>query len=181
MKRGLPRALMTDNGAAMMAEEFTAGLATLGIVHQPTLPYSPYQNAKQESFWGRVEGRLMAMLEGEDALTLELLNQATQAWVEHEYHRTHHAEIGDTPLARYLAGPNVARPCPSTAELLAALPHRDHTPPAPLRRHREPRRPALRDPRALSPPRARASVRYARWDLAASISSMRAPAPSCAR
>ena len=121
MKRGLPRALMTDNGAAMMAEEFTAGLATLGIVHQPTLPYSPYQNAKQENFWGRVEGRLMAMLEGEDALTLELLNNATQAWVEHEYHRTHHAEIGDTPLARYLAGPNVARPCPLASDLMAAF------------------------------------------------------------
>jgi transposase InsO family protein len=121
MKRGLPRALMTDNGAAMMAEEFTAGLATLGIVHQPTLPYSPYQNAKQENFWGRVEGRLMAMLEGEDVLTLELLNHATQAWVEQEYHRTHHAEIGDTPLARYLAGPNVARPCPLASELKAAF------------------------------------------------------------
>ena len=65
MKRGLPRALMTDNGAAMLAEETVTGLATLGIVHQTTLPYSPYQNAKQESFWGRVEGRLMAMLEGE--------------------------------------------------------------------------------------------------------------------
>jgi putative transposase len=121
MKRGLPRALMTDNGAAMMAEEFTAGLATLGIVHQPTLPYSPYQNAKQENFWGRVEGRLMAMLEGEHTLTLELLNNATQAWFEHEYHRTHHAESGDTPLARYLAGPNVVRPCPLASELVAAF------------------------------------------------------------
>ena len=69
MKRGLPRALMTDNGAAMLSQEVTTGLATLGVVHQTTLPYSPYQNAKQESFWGRVEGRLMAMLEGEQALT----------------------------------------------------------------------------------------------------------------
>ena len=96
MKRGLPRALMTDNGAAMLAEETVSGLARLGIVHQTTLPYSPYQNAKQESFWGRVEGRLMAMLEGEQALTLDLLNQATQAWVEQEYHRTHHSEIDAT-------------------------------------------------------------------------------------
>ncbi len=71
MKRGLPRALMTDNGAAMLADETVTGLAALGIVHQTTLPYSPYQNAKQESFWGRVEGRLMAMLEGEQALTLD--------------------------------------------------------------------------------------------------------------
>lgn len=121
MKRGLPRALMTDNGAAMLAEETVSGLAALGIVHQTTLPYSPYQNAKQESFWGRVEGRLMAMLEGEAALTLELLNQATQAWVEQEYHRTHHSEIDATPLNRYLAGPNVRRDCPPTATLQAAF------------------------------------------------------------
>jgi transposase InsO family protein len=98
MKRGLPRALMTDNGAAMLAEETVSGLARLGVVHQTTLPYSPYQNAKQESFWGRIEGRLMAMLEGEDVLTLDLLNQASQAWVEQEYHRTRHSEIDTTPL-----------------------------------------------------------------------------------
>ena len=121
MKRGLPRALMTDNGAAMLADETVSGLAALGIVHQTTLPYSPYQNAKQESFWGRVEGRLMAMLEGEASVTLDLLNQATQAWVEQEYHRTLHSEIGTTPLARYLAGPNVRRECPSAADLAAAF------------------------------------------------------------
>jgi len=121
MKRGLPRALMTDNGAAMLAEETVNGLADLGVVHQTTLPYSPYQNAKQESFWGRVEGRLMAMLEGEASLTLDLLNQATQAWVEQEYHRTLHSELGATPLARYLAGPNVRRECPETAKLTAAF------------------------------------------------------------
>lgn len=117
MKRGLPRALMTDNGAAMLAEETTTGLARLSVLHQTTLPYSPYQNAKQESFWGRVEGRLMAMLEGEERLTLDSLNLATQAWAEQEYHRTVHSEIKATPLAHYMAGPNVARPCPQTAVL----------------------------------------------------------------
>ena len=121
MKRGLPRALMTDNGATMLSEEVTTGLATLGVVHQTTLPYSTYQNAKQESFWGRVEGRLMAMLEGEQALTLELLNEATQAWVEQEYHRSVHGELKVTPLARYLAGPSVARKCPDSAALRDAF------------------------------------------------------------
>jgi hypothetical protein len=42
MKRGLPRALMTDNGAAMVAEETTGGLSLLGVLHQTTLPYSPH-------------------------------------------------------------------------------------------------------------------------------------------
>lgn len=50
-KRGLPRALMSDNGSAMISAEFTQGLERLSILHQPTLPYSPYQNAKQEVFW----------------------------------------------------------------------------------------------------------------------------------
>lgn len=120
-RRGLPRSLMTDNGAAMLAEETTAGLLTLGVVHQTTLPYSPYQNAKQETFWARIEGRLMAMLEGEPNLTLDLLNQATHAWIEREYHRSYHSEIGGTPLERYLAGPDVRRECPSSDALRAAF------------------------------------------------------------
>ena len=121
MKRGLPRALMTDNGAAMLAEETTAGLARLGIVHQTTLPYSPYQNAKQEVFWGRVEGRLMAMLEGEASLTLEFLNRATQAWVEREYHRNVHSELGTPPLTQFLEGSQAHRPAPDAAALRAAF------------------------------------------------------------
>ena len=62
-KRGLPRALLSDNGSAMVSAEFTQGLSRLGIEHDTTLPYSPHQNGKQESFWGNLEGRLMAMLE----------------------------------------------------------------------------------------------------------------------
>lgn len=120
-KRGLPRALMSDNGAAMVAEEFTQGLERLSILHQTTLPYSPYQNAKQEVFWAQVEGRLMAMLEGEAELTLALLNEATIAWVEFEYHRKLHSEMGTTPLKRYLNDANVGRPCPELSTLKTAF------------------------------------------------------------
>jgi len=121
MRRGLPRALMTDNGAAMLAAETTTGLARLGILHQTTLPYSPYQNAKQEVFWARVESRLMAMLEGVAQLSLDLLNLTTQAWVEQEYHRSVHSEFDTTPLARYLAGPSVSRPAPGSDALREAF------------------------------------------------------------
>jgi transposase InsO family protein len=120
-KRGLARAAMSDNGAAMTATEITEGLARLGILHQTTLPYSAYQNGKQEVLWGQVEGRLMAMLEHVEDLTLAKLNEATQAWVEHDYNRRHHSEIDDTPLARFLAGPNVTRPCPDAAALRLAF------------------------------------------------------------
>lgn len=63
----------------------------------------------------------MAMLEGEASLTLDALNQATQAWVEHEYHRTVHSEIDTTPLERHLAGPSVARKCPDAVVLTDAF------------------------------------------------------------
>lgn len=164
MKRGLPRALMTDNGAAMLAEETTSGLATLSVLHQTTLPYSPYQNAKQESFWGRIEGRLMAMLEGEETLTLDLLNLATQAWVEQEYHRSEHSELRTTPLQRFLDGPNVARDCPSAAALCAAFRIE-----VVRRQRRADGTISLEGTRFEIPARyrhlANVHVRYARWDL----------------
>ena len=120
-KRGLPRSAMSDNGAAMTAVEITEAFDRLGILHQTTLPYSPYQNGKQEVLWASVEGRLMAMLEGVDDLTLGRLNEATQAWVEQDYNRKRHSEINDTPLARFLAGPSVTRPCPDAAALRLAF------------------------------------------------------------
>jgi len=121
LKRGLPRALLSDNGAAMLAAETRAGLEQLGIVHHRTLAYAAYQNAKQEVFWAQVEGRLLAMLEGVRDLSLERLNEATQAWVELEYHRRLHRELGSTPLERYLSAPNIGRPSPSPAELRRAF------------------------------------------------------------
>jgi putative transposase len=121
-KRGLPRALLTDNGSPMTAVETREGLVRLGVTATTTLPYSPYQNAKQEIFWAQVEGRLLAMLEGVAAdLRLDRLNEATQAWVELEYHRKSHAETGQTPLARFLAGPDVLRPSPTTDALRVAF------------------------------------------------------------
>jgi len=111
LKRGLPRALMTDNGAAMTAHETENGLKNLSIQHELTLPYSPYQNGKQENFWAQLEGRLMKMVTHVDPLTLGFLNQATLAWAEMEYNRSIHREIGTMPLNRLLEGPDVGRPC----------------------------------------------------------------------
>ena len=121
LKRGLPRALLSDNGSAMIAHETTQGLARLSVTHRTTLPYSPYQNGKQETFWNPVEGRLLAMLEGQPDLTLGLLNEATQAWVEMEYNREVHSEISQAPLARWLDGPTVGRESPTVDDLRLAF------------------------------------------------------------
>lgn len=163
-KRGLPRAGLSDNGTAMTAAEIAQGLARLGILHQTTLPYSPYQNAKQEAFWGPVEGRLMAMLEHVPDLTLAFLNEATQAWAEYEYNRKVHSEIGETPLARFLAGPDVMRPCPGSDELRLAFTRSDQ------RRQRKSDGTIVIEGRRFEIPNryrhlSRLEVRYAGWDL----------------
>ncbi len=116
-KRGLPRSLMTDNGSAMPASDVENGLSRPGIKHDKTPPYSPFQNGKQESFRGQLEGRLVAMLSKVELLTLEFLNRATQAWVEREYNRAIHEETRQSPLDRMLAGPDVVRPSPDAETL----------------------------------------------------------------
>lgn len=121
-KRALPRSLLSDNGSAMLSGEFTRGLHELNIVHHKTLPYSPYQNGKQETFWANVEGRLLAMLENKENLTLRLLNQATQAWVEGDYHQKKNEALkGQTPINCYLQHHDVGRDCPDSPTLRAAF------------------------------------------------------------
>jgi hypothetical protein len=112
---------LTDNGSAMVAEEVTEGLLRLAIVHERTLPYSPYQNGKQEAFWGTLEGRLLKMLDGVGELTLELLNKATQAWAEIEYNRTVHRETGCAPANRFTQAPDALRQSPSSESLRQAF------------------------------------------------------------
>jgi len=121
MKRGLPRSLMTDNGAAMICRETMNGLLGLSIKHDRTLPYSPYQNGKQESFWGQLEGRLMSMLVRVEPLTLETLNYTTQAWAEIEYNRKRHHEINCTPVDKLLEGPGSSRPTPDIEKMTFAF------------------------------------------------------------
>jgi hypothetical protein len=106
----------------------------------------------------------MALLDGEEHLTLETLNLATQAWVEQEYHRTRHSEIDATPLAHFLAGPNVARACPASSVLTDSFRIEVQR-----RQRRSDGTVSLASARYEIPSRYRhleqIHLRYARWDL----------------
>ena len=121
MKRGLPRSGYHDNGSAMRAAEIQEGLTRLSVIDARTLPYSAYMNAKIEVLWSSVEAQLLAMLENVADLTLQALNEATQAWAEYDYNRSPHSETGQTPLARFLAGPDVQRVSPDSTALRLAF------------------------------------------------------------
>ena len=163
-KRGLPRALMTDNGKALLADEITSGLTRLGIVHATTLPYSAYQNAKQEHFWLSVENRLLAMLENQEDLTLETLNDLTQVWIEGDYNQRLHRELGTSPLRRYLDAPDVGREAPDSETLRRAF-RREVT----RTQRKSDGTVSLEGVRFEVPSRyrqlERLTLRYARWDL----------------
>lgn len=121
MKRGMPGAFMTDNGAAMTSDEFKSGLLKLGIQQDFSLPYCPYQNGKVEKFWANLEGRLMAMLTAQKDLTLDQLNDATCAWVEMEYNCRVHDEIKMTPRQRFSSSTSVLKSSPLSEQLREAF------------------------------------------------------------
>jgi hypothetical protein len=163
-KRGLPRALLTDNGPAMVADEVTEGRLRLGIVHERTLPYSPYQIGKQEAFWGTLEGRLMKLLDGVAELTREFLNQATQVWMEIEYTHAVHRATSCSPVERFAQASDVLRRSPSSESLRDAF--RLETSRTQRQRNGTISLEGVRfEIPARYPHFRQLTVRYARWDL----------------
>ena len=106
----------------------------------------------------------MTMLEGVAQLTLAVLNEATQAWMEIEYNRSVHRETGSSPVARFAQAPDVLRLSPSSESLRDAFR---------LETKRSQRQSdgtiSLEGVRFEVPARYRhfreVTVRYARWDL----------------
>src|SRR5208337_1795584 len=132
--------------------------------HDPAVLALPERQAGGVLGPGR--GRLVAMLEHVPDLTLAFLNEATQAWVEHEYNRSVHSEIGATPLARFLEGPAVTRPCPGSVALRLAFTR------SATRTQKKSDGSIVIDGRRFELPNryrhlARVEVRYAEWDLSA--------------
>jgi hypothetical protein len=62
----------------------------------------------------------MEMLEGVE-LTLDFLNEVTQAWVEIEYNRAVHRELLMSPLERFRQARDVLRPSPSSQVIRQAF------------------------------------------------------------
>ena len=168
LKYGLPRSEMHDNGAAMRAAEIVGGAKRLGIEQYPTLPYSPYQNGKQEHFWTTVEGRLMEMVRKREPLELAELNRMTVAWVEMDYNRAVHSELGQSPIERVLQGPDVSRKSPSFDDLRQRFVRTRHA-----RVRRSDGTISLHGVRFEVPSRLRTLTRllvgYRRWDLSSAL------------
>ncbi len=122
----LPRALLTDNGSAMLAHGRDRSKASrrdsASSDHDgPALARSKTESV--ESFWGQIEGRSSAHARGRSPSSRSIwLNTATQAWVEQEHQRQGALlEIREAPLDRYLRGPSVGRESPGSDALRRAM------------------------------------------------------------
>src|SRR5208283_1648679 len=86
-------------------------------------PLMPFKQAFS-GFFRYLETRIYLgerHLPGGVPMTLDQINEATLAWIEMEYNRSVHSELGESPLQRYLHHRDVGRPSLSSAELKIAF------------------------------------------------------------
>jgi len=109
-KRGLPRKLYVDNGAAFRSKHLEYITASLGITLIHSKPYKPQGRGKIERFFLTVRGQF---LDGFNGKTLDELNNAFDEWVNHTYHQRKHGATGQTPLARFTSQTHCLRTSPA--------------------------------------------------------------------
>jgi transposase InsO family protein len=104
LRRGVPKRLYVDNGAAYRSHHLQLVCAKLGVTLIHARPYHPEGKGKQERWFRTVRLQLLTRLLAADLSSLEALNRRLWAYVEGEYHRAPHRGLdGLTPLDAWAA------------------------------------------------------------------------------
>lgn len=113
LKRGLPRRLYVDNGAALRSRHLEEVCASLGIalIHSPA--YEPEGRGKIERFFRTARECFLSTSLAED---LPALNCAFTTWLTDGYHTRVHSSTDQTPLQRFAKGLECIRPAPRDLE-----------------------------------------------------------------
>lgn len=109
-KRGLPRKIYVDNGAAFRSKHFEATSASLGIALVRARPYKPQGKGKIERWFKNVRTAFLADYHPD---TMDGLNRDLHHWVDHHYHQRKHGATGQTPFARFVAHSECLRCAPA--------------------------------------------------------------------
>jgi putative transposase len=103
LRRGIPKRLYVDNGAAYRSHHLSLVCAKLGITLIHTRPYQPQAKGKQERWFRTVRLQLLPALVEDDLKSLDALNRKLWAWIEGEYHASTHKGLdGATPMDRWM-------------------------------------------------------------------------------
>jgi transposase InsO family protein len=102
LKRGLPRKLVVDNGAAYRAHSLQGICARLTVRLVYCRPYAPEGKGKLERWHRVVRDQFLSELDPARIDDLADLNARLWAWLETVYHRRAHRGLnGRTPLERW--------------------------------------------------------------------------------
>lgn len=112
VRRGLPDCLYCDHGAPFANAALERTCAVLGIRLVHSKPYSPQGRGKQERLNRYIRERFLTEAEAVGIASFDELNDRFEAWVERVCNTRIHAETGEAPIARFLAGgpPRAADP-----------------------------------------------------------------------
>ena len=108
-KRGLPRKLYVDNGAAFRSRHLEYISASLAIALIHSKPYQPQGRGKIERFFRTVRGQFLTDFKGQ---TLNELNEAFEHWLSNIYHQRKHSSTKQTPIERFAANLQCLRAAP---------------------------------------------------------------------
>lgn len=101
--RGVPRAVLVDNGSAFVSAPFLRACAVLGVRLIHARPRAATTKGKIERFFRTVRSQFVVEVEARGVASLGELNTLFSAWVEVVYHRRVHSETGEMPLERFMA------------------------------------------------------------------------------
>ncbi len=108
-KRGLPRKLYVDNGAAFRSRHLEYISASLAIALIHSKPYQPQGRGKIERFFRTVRAQFLAEFKGQ---SLSELNDAFDDWLSNIYHQRKHTSTKQTPIQRFAANLQCLRAAP---------------------------------------------------------------------
>jgi putative transposase len=108
-KRGLPRKLYVDNGAAFRSRHLEYISASLGIALIHSKPYQPQGRGKIERFFKTVRQQFLPGFKGQ---SLNELNEAFEGWLDNIYHQRKHSSTHQSPFERFTANLHCLRQAP---------------------------------------------------------------------
>jgi transposase InsO family protein len=109
-RRGLPRKLYVDNGAAFRSRQLEYITASLAIPLVHARPYLPQGKGKIERWFKTVRSRFLTNC---NAVTLTRFNDALECWINDDYHQKKHTSTGQSPFERFTSQMHCLRVAPA--------------------------------------------------------------------
>ena len=109
-RRGLPRKLYVDNGAAFRSRHLEYITASLSIALIHARPYKPQGKGKIGRWFKTVRTRFLFNY---SAFSLDKLNADLNQWINEDYHQKKHTSTGQTPFDRFTSQMHCLRSAPA--------------------------------------------------------------------